>query len=101
MNKAGIEILNSFRAFISGSAPLETFQEDVAVAHWDVEQRVPEMSGIVYLAVGKLSEYSRGHRTQESVRLELEQAISQTFGLKDRENTLAGTGSEPKHLTLK
>jgi hypothetical protein len=75
MSGANTEILNSFRAFAMGLLAIEDFQEQVAVAHWDIESSAPDMSSLVYRAVGRLSEYSRGHRDERSIREEIANAI--------------------------
>jgi hypothetical protein len=75
MEKANVEIVRLFYGYIGNEVSLGDFQEQIAVAHWNVERAAPEMSSLVYKAVGKLAELSRGHRTEQSLRQELAVAI--------------------------
>ena len=73
--KANSAILSLFFGYLEKKIPIADFQERIAVAHWNVEREAPEMSQLVYMAVGKLSEFSRGHRTEQSLRQELAKAV--------------------------
>lgn len=74
-SEANSELLNLFFGFLDKKVPLADFQEAIALAHWDIESAVPELSSLVYTAVGKLSEFSRGHRTESSLREDLANAV--------------------------
>ena len=75
MKNADCEVLNLFSAYLAQKLPLADFQEQIALAHWNVEDEAPALSGLVYRAVGKLSELGRGHRTEESLLEELTAAV--------------------------
>jgi hypothetical protein len=75
MKNTGSEILNLFVGYLAKDVSLDEFQERIALVHWNVENAAPEMSKLVYKAVGKLAELSRGHRTEQSLRQELAAAI--------------------------
>jgi len=76
MQNANSKILGLFSNFLAHKTSLADFQEQVALAHWDVEQVAPKMSKLVYRATGKLSEFSRGYRTEQSLRDELAIALT-------------------------
>ena len=82
MTKDDSKILNLFSDYLAREIPLEDFQEQIALAHWSVEDDAPELCGLVYPAVGKLSEFARGHRTEDSLRKDLATAI-RPFALRD------------------
>ena len=73
--KTNSEILSLFFGYLENKLALGEFQERIALTHWDVESVAPAMSKLVYTAVGKLSEFSRGHRSEQSLRQELAEAV--------------------------
>jgi hypothetical protein len=75
MKDARAEIKNAFVQYLAKDLSLEDFQERIALAHWSIERAAPDMAKLVYCAVGKLSELSLGHRTEQSLREELANAI--------------------------
>ncbi|MGI8989791.1 MAG: hypothetical protein ACR2I2_09430 [Bryobacteraceae bacterium] len=89
MEDAKSRILKTFSDYLCNVIDLAVFQERISLAHWNIEKVAPSIAKLVYLAVGKLAEFSRGHRTEESVRQELanaarpfvERAEAQPFGM--------------------
>lgn len=75
MKEVRAEIKNIFVQFLANNLSLDDFRGQVALLHWSIERIAPDMSRLVYSAVGKLSELSLGHRTEDSLRMELAKAI--------------------------
>ena len=76
MDEAGFQILRSFSEYLENRISLSEFQERMALAHWNVEKVAPSVSELVYNAVGRLAEFSRGHRTEASLRKDFTSALA-------------------------
>lgn len=75
MQRANLEILNLFERYLDNKLSLGAFQQQIALAHWNIESTAPSLSELVYQAVGKLSEFSRSDRSEASLRQALAAAL--------------------------
>jgi hypothetical protein len=76
MPESRSEVLRVFVDYSEGRLPREQFLEWIALANWQGAQMVPmELLPLVHLAVGKIAEYGRDHRSEESLKEELVNAV--------------------------
>jgi len=76
MPEARSKVLRVFLDYSEGRLSRDHFQEWIALANWNGAQAVPvDLLPLVHLAVGKIAEFGRGHRSEENLKLELADAI--------------------------
>src|SRR5437588_6198607 len=73
-----LEILADVQSFASGKLPLDVFRQRFAQAYFSVRNDPRASQSAAQLCsrvVGPLAEFSRGHRSEEALRLELANAV--------------------------
>ena len=76
MPEARNKVLRMFLDYSEGRLSRDMFQEWIAVANWHGAQAVPvDLLPLIHLAVGRISEFGRGHRSEENLKLELANAV--------------------------